>query len=421
MYIMLNKRCESAKLMQKVALFAGFVLGLQACSLTPYEHGASEPAELVQRAIVIENGAFLVKAAVPGKIESEEIFGIPVYKRGIQPVWLEISNNSDSLARFIHYSVDHDYFSPLEVAYMHRKYFSNQGWKDLEKFLDENAMPRMIPAGETISGYVFTNATNGTKSFNVDIVHTFDDSQHEEFTFFVEVPGFVPDHAEVNFVGVYPADQIIDTDSAGLERLLVSLPCCTRNRQGNSRGQPANVVLVGKVLDVLRALLRAGWSETSYNKDFNYLNNINYIYERPPDAIFRINRGKGTERNELSLWLAPVRVDGEPVWLGQVKHAIGRRFKIGEAFFGTALDPDVDDGRNFLLQNLWYAHTLEAFAYSDTVPAVPMDQPALDFNGTPYFTDGMRVVLWVSGEPVALEDVQSLMWQAETEAAETNP
>ncbi len=45
--------------------------------------------------------------------------------------------------------------------------------------------------------------------------------------------------------------------------------------------------------------------------------------------------------------------------MGQIKHAIGQRYKINEIFFGSAQDPDVDDGRNFLLQNLWYSQSLK--------------------------------------------------------------
>jgi hypothetical protein len=231
----------------------------------------------------------------------------------------------------------------------------------------------------------------------------------------------VPDHADVDFEGLYTADSIIDTDTEGLKDLLESMPCCTSNREGSGQGPPANVVLVGKDLNILRALLRAGWSETSYIKDDNYLNNSNYLYDRPPDATFKKSRGKTTERNELSLWLAPVRVDGNLVWLGMVKHAIGRRFEIEEVFFGTALDPDVDDGRNFLLQNLWYSESLKAFAFAYTIPEVPMQQPLLDFKGNPYFTDGNRTVMWISGEPVGLADVRNLLWPLATEQPGTEP
>jgi hypothetical protein len=388
-----------------------FGLSLQSCSLTPYEHDSLDGTPVLQRAVKQESSIFVVRSSVPSEEEAEQIFGIPVYRRGIQPVWIEITNNSPTRARLIISSLDSEYFAPLEVAYMHKKYFSKQGWKDMEEFLYNNAMPRMIGAGETKSGFVFTHASQGTKSFNVDIFNTSQIDNHEEFTFFIQVPGFVPDHAEVDFTGLYADSDLIATDLNELEGVLATLPCCTTNRIGNGQGQPVGVALVGKGPVILRALLRAGWAENTYEKDVIYLNNSDYLYGRPPDATFRKSRGETTERNELSLWLSPIRVDEKPVWLGQVKHAIGRRYEISEVFFGTSMDPDADDGRNYLLQNLWYSQSLLAFALTDSGLEVPVEAPLVGFRGNRFFTDGGRIVMWISGKKVALDDVRNLLWK----------
>jgi hypothetical protein len=395
----------------RFALITLAALMLQACSLTPYEHGSLDDNPVLQRAVMQESGDFVVRASVPSAEEAKQIFGIPIYQRGIQPVWLEITNNGTSRARLILSSIDQAYFAPLEVAYMHKKYFSKQGWKDMEEFLFANAMPRMIAPGESDSGFVFTHATQGTKNFNVDIFHTGQIDNYEEFTFFIEVPGFVPDHAEVDFAGLYTGSDLIAADMDGFEEVLGTLPCCTTNRNGDGQGQPLSVALVGEGRMILRALLRGGWSENAYKRDDIYLNNSDYLYERPPDATFRKSRGKTTERNELSLWLSPIRIDGEPVWLGQVKHAIGRKYEISEVFFGTSMDPDADDGRNYLLQNLWYSQSLLAFALTDSGLEVPVDTPIVSFRGNRFFTDGGRIVMWISGDPVALDDVRNRLWK----------
>jgi len=397
--------------LSRFAIFAFFVLLLTACSSTPYKHEPLSNFQVEQRALTQESGPFRVRASVPSREEAEKIFGIPIYKRGIQPVWLEVSNNSPGRARFVLSSVDQNYFSPFEVAYMHKKLFSKQGWMDMEEYFYSTAMPRQIAAGETVSGFVYTHESSGTKNFNVDIFHASSkEDGYEEFTFFVEVPGFVPDHATVNFEGLYKASVIQDLDADGLRDALLESPCCTTNRDGSGQGPPVNIVLVGKGREVLQSLLRAGWSETSYEKDDNYLKNVNYLYGRPPDAVFRKSRGKKGDRNELSLWLAPLRADGKAVWMGQMKHAIGQRYKINEIFFGSAQDPDVDDGRNFLLQNLWYSQSLSAAAFTHTGKVVAMENPQLDFNNNPFFSDGMRIVMWLSGEPVALQEVRNLQW-----------
>ena len=408
MYIMLNRSWI------KLVSTSLILILLAACSTAPYRYEPLENYGIKQRAVTKQQGLIQVRASVPNKEEAEEILGFPIYQRGIQPVWLEITNNSPKRARFVHVSVDREYFSPLEVAYMHKKHFSKQGWMDMEKHLMDTAIPRQIAAGETESGFIYTHASDGTKSFNVDVFYSGSgDATYEEFTFFIAVPGFVPDHATVDWNSLYEKDSVRDLSNDELRDEMLKLPGCTTNREGTGQGQPVNIVLVADGLEVLQTLLRSGWSETTYEKDDNYLNSVNYLFERPPDAVFRKSRGKTTyttERNELSLWLAPFRNDGVGVWIAQIKHAIGQRYKINEIFFGSAQDPDVDDGRNFLLQNLWYSQTLTAVAYSRSGVKVPMEKPMLDFNDNAFFTDGGRIVLWLSGEPVALQAVRNLWW-----------
>jgi hypothetical protein len=112
------------------------------------------------------------------------------------------------------------------------------------------------------------------------------------------------------------------------------------------------------------------------------------------------------------LWLAAVRVDGKPLWAGQFKHAIGRRYAIGELFLGVTLDPDTVDGRNFVLQDLWYAQFLQHWAWSKTGYQVSQDTPEQDFHGNPWFaTDAYRIVIWVSSKPVALADASRKAWE----------
>ncbi len=407
---------HSSHLSWRPAVFAAvLILFLAACSSTPYRYESFENFQVDQRALTQEQGDIRVRASVPSKEEAEKIFGIPIYKRGIQPVWLEITNNSSDRARFVLSSVDDNYFSPFEVAYMHKKLFSKQGWMDMEDYLYDTAMPRQIAAGETASGFVFTHASDGTKLFNVDVFNTSSrEAGYEEFTFFIEVPGFVPDHASVDFEGLYDVASIQDLDNDGLRLALLEFACCTTDRDGSGQGQPVNIVLVADGLEVLQSLLRSDWSETSYEKDENYLNNANYLFGRPPDAVFRKKRGKKTDRNELSLWLVPVQNNGKKVWLAQLRHAIGKRFQIDEIFFGSAQDPDVDDGRNFLLQNLWYSGSLDAVAFTTTGKVVSSETPVMDFNGNPFFSDGGRIVMWLSGDPVALQEVRRIDWDKTT-------
>ncbi|MBT8055503.1 MAG: LssY C-terminal domain-containing protein, partial [Gammaproteobacteria bacterium] len=377
-------------------------LGLAACSLTPYRYEPLDQFAIADRAVQQESGDLTLRAWVPSVEEAERMFGVPLHQRGIQPVWLEIANHADVRARLIISSIDREYFPPLEVAYLHKKQFSKQGWMDMEAYLHDNAMPRIIPARGRESGFVFTHLTTGTKAFNVDIFHADDRDDYAQFSFFIEVPGFVPDHAEIDFKTLYSSDTVEDLDRDSLRAWISDLPCCTTDRSGVKQGWGIEVFLVSPGRDLLQALLRAGWSETSYERNDAYLDNADYLFGRPPDTVFRKGRDRVIERNELALWMAPVRVDGQPLWVAKLKHPVGRRYEIGERFLTVQLDPDVSEGRNYLLQDFWYAQSLAAYAWSTTGKVVTEDQPERDFRKNEWFADGARLVMWISGPPLDL-------------------
>jgi len=225
------------------------------------------------------------------------------------------------------------------------------------------------------------------------------------------VPGFVPDYKDIDFETLYEPDGIRDVDNDGLRALLAEIPCCTVNQDGSQQGRPVQLFFVAGGRDLLGALLRAGWSESSYLRDTEYLTGADYLFDRPPDAVFRKRRDNSADQAELGMWLAPVRVDGIPLWVAQFKHAIGRRYAIGEFFFGVTLDPDTIEGRNFVLQNLWYAQSLQHWAWTKTGYEVSRDDLQLDFHGNPWFAEeDYRVVIWVSGEPIALSEASEIGW-----------
>ncbi|MBW2418774.1 MAG: LssY C-terminal domain-containing protein [Deltaproteobacteria bacterium] len=384
------------------------VVALAACASRPYEPAPIESIPFKSRAHTQREGDFRVTAAVPSPAEAEAIFGIPVYDRGMQPVWLEVENASRHRVRFAPVGMDRNYFPPHEVWYIHRKGFSKEGDKAMERYLDELSMPRIIPPGEARSGFVFTHASPGTKGFNVDLFGQ--GTQDGNFTFFIEVPGFVPDHAAVDFAGLYETDEIRDLNVKGLRAALAELPCCTSDESGSRQGLPIGLAVVGKGEDVLHALLRAGWFETVRPDDESEFAKAQFLFGRPPDAVFRIRRGGMYDRNELRLWLAPMRVGDEPVWLAQITHYIGQTTPIGRALFDPRLDRDIDDGRNYMLQIMWYSQGLEAFAWQSAGEVVPIDEMREDYKGAAYFTDGFRAVLWLSGDPVSLLETRHMAW-----------
>ncbi len=359
-----------------------------------------------------------VTAAVLSAEESKAVFGVPLYKKGIQPVWLEIENNDERRLWFPPVSVDRDYFAPLEVAYMHRFKFNKKANQQMEQLFHGHAIRGHIDPGNIRSGFVFTNLDIGTKGFNVDLVG--EDRQVRTFSFLMPVPGLRVDYREVDWQSLYSTDEMgIYESLEKLREALDELPCCTTNESGNRTGDPVNVVIIGNGRDILYALRRSKWDETAapsaLEADFSItipwkfrhtpVKSL-YLFGRHQDAAFRKSRSTVNERNQLRLWLSPMMINGKNVWVGQISRII-RRFSV-EKF---KIEPDVDEARLYILQDLWYSQTLEKYAFVKGVGAIPISKPRMSLNDDPYFTDGYRIVLWVSSAPVSFAEVEFVEWE----------
>ncbi len=385
----------------------GAALLLTSCAGQPYQPWADNIDSFRGRALSETRGGIRVSTAVPSAEESKLLFGLDLYGKQVQPVWIEVQNDTDEYLRFAPTSVDREYFSPFEVAYVNRAGFSKQAREAMNQTFDEAAMERWIPPRATRSGFVFTHLRPGTKGFNVDV---FGDAGHDYyFTFFVDVPGMVPDHSEMDFDALYSEEERRRLDLDGLRRAIEELPCCTTDASGETEREPTNLVLLGEGWDVLHSLLRAGWVETQRQSEAAR-SNAPHLFGRPPDATFRMQRSSLGERNELNLWLTPMSLGENEVWLAQINHKLGIVSGLGQGQLGARLDPDVDDSRDYMMQLIWYSQGLERYAWSASGKAKPMSETSWRFTDRGYFTDGYRVVLWLSGPLVSLLDVDYVEW-----------
>lgn len=379
------------------------VLLLSGCGIAPYRPAPLDSIPLQARAETQKSGPIVVNAAVPGAEETEALFDLPLYDSGIQPIWLQVNNNSDDMVRYAPVGTDPEYFSPLEIAYVNRGAFSEQGKLDMDRHFYEMAMPRRIPAGESRSGFVFTHAHSGTKAFNVDL---FGASREDDlsFTFFIDVPGFQPDHSDVYFQELYTAEQIRDLDRDQLRSELARMGRQTWDRSGQQPGRPVNTAIIGEPLEALQALIRAGWTEKP-RTDVDMAASKETMFGRIPDLIFTKNLSASGGRNELRIWLSPLRENGTPVWLAQVAHFMDEG-KGGRA----QVDPDVDDAAFYFLQDIWYAQGLAGYGWVHREDQVPFDDAKQIFDGTSYFTEGQLVVMWMSGRALSMLDVNAMDW-----------
>jgi hypothetical protein len=92
--------------------------------------------------------------------------------------------------------------------------------------------------------------------------------------------------------------------------------------------------------------------------------------------------------------------------VGQISRIIRR--SVWDQFI---IEPDVDEARTYLLQDLWYAQALSKYGYVKGTEPATLAEPRQSLHGDDYFTDGMRLVIWVSGDPVMLSEVRFVEWE----------
>ncbi len=401
-------------------VIAALLILLLAGCASSFDFKPVESSPFLERAVTQVKDGVRVTAAVPDKNETRELFGMSLYKKRVQPVWIEIENMTEEPVGFLPFSVDADYHTPLEIASLTR---SDKKRREAEQQLLRNSVNMWIAPGATRSGFIFTNADEGTKAFNADL---FSDERSWAFTFFIQVPGLAVDHYDIDFHAIYPEEQVTHfTDAESFIAALEKLPCCVVDSKGENTGDPLNIVLVGEPGDIYYSVIRAGWDETeavtaasgwktaaSFFSGGAYryspVSSL-YLFGRKQDVALQRIRENIHERNHFRLWLAPMTFMGQTVWVGQISRDIGVRFT-WKTITTHKIDPDVDETREFLIENLAYNQVLEKFAYVRGVGETPIDQPRGNLTGDPWFTDGLRVVLWIASDLTSLDDIEYLDW-----------
>jgi len=194
--------------LSSIALIAGLIL-LQACA-------SGRPAtpradfDYHARAQTQERNNISVTASVPDRQEPREIFKTDLYKRRVQPVWLEITNSHDEEVHFLPVGLDPGYFSPIEAANLDLELIPNgNSSASIDGRFFGRSLQTVIQPGETQKGFIFSRLDEGTKSFNVDVIST---NFMTTFTFFIPVPGLLIDHHQVDWANLYDTGEFRDLD-----------------------------------------------------------------------------------------------------------------------------------------------------------------------------------------------------------------
>jgi hypothetical protein len=435
---------------------------------TPYRPQSAPPA-FMARAQTQQCPAADVTVSVADPAESERIFGVPLARRGVQPVFLRIVNRSNSHLRLHLVSIDPSYYTPLEAAAVNHfsitkrlSAFGFVAWivalpilllipfkiitaRRANRRMDDCFQSlafhlRPIPPGGTSEGFVFTTLDLGTKVVHVRLLATgealdvaklvsmasqirdpaaasssepkIDAPVAADLTFSIPVSGIAADYLRRDFETLIAPDSLVHCRLPTFIERLGEMPPTTVNEKMTGTGDPVNLVVVGKLEMVMSAFL-ARWDEsetitlkTCWKTTRAFIMGSQYRYSpvsplylfgRSQDIALQRSRRSINERLHLRLWLTHLRFLEHPVWIGQISRDIGVRFTTKTWNLTThRIDPDVDESRDYVVEDLLQAERVHAVGYLDGVGACDVADARHNLTGDPYFTDGKRAVVVLS-------------------------
>ena len=379
-----------------------------------------------------------VRVAVLDNAASRKFFGVPMARRGIQPVWVHVVNRTDRPYRLQFVALDPNHFSPLEAAALNHYSggkrllgFGLLAWllflpllillpikllavrranRKMDSFFQEHAFRmRPIPAGGEQTGFVFTNLSEGNK---IVLVRLLGPDGFQDFEFSLPVEGLRTDYLRHEFDTLHVADELTEVDMPGLRQYLAAAPQATTNSRGRRSGDPVNLAVVGDFPTVLGAF-GARWDETEvismatcWKTARAFLTGAEYRYS-PVSGLFLFGRSQDfalqrirssiNERLHLRLWATPLQYQGQRVWIGQISRDIGVRLTWRTWNLTThRIDPDVDEARDYVVEDLMHVDRLEMAGYVDGVGPCGRATPRRNLTGDPYYTDGKRAVVFLS-------------------------
>ena len=389
-------------------------------SYNPIEDPRKYP-NIILRTQKLEKNGLEVSTAVLTDREAAEVFGLELGKKGIQPVWINIKNNSNSAYYLVKVHTDPQYFSPNEVATMNYVNFAIDVNEAIDTYVNEKSIKREIPAGSEVSGFFYTNWDPGAKYLSIGL---YGENDVERFIFVHQIPGLKLDYKRVDFKNLYKDEeiQILETCEELLEAIN-QIPCCTQKKDGTGENDPLNFVVIGKPNNIFGAFLKQGWDVTetinvgsgwraakaffTHERWRTSPMSALYFYNRPQDIGLQKARSTIHERNHLRLWVTPYMYNGKTVWIGAISRDIGSYFTWKTTWkTAHAIDPDIDEARNFLIQDLLYSQLLEQFGWiENAMEPATKDDPHYNFMEQPWWTDGSRGVLVIADEETSIYDL----------------
>ena len=406
-------------------ILCALIAALSLATCSRFNPQPIDGAPFQKRAQTSTDGGVTVSVVALTPDEATAAVGFETEGDDIQPVWIKVTNGEAIRYYIPPITVDGEYYSPMEVAWKGHSRLSPAKNARIDAHLLDLRLPTHVEPGASVSGFVFTSLDEGIKYVNLELIGAGAD-QARHFEFLARIPGIKTDFQQVDWAALDKPGEVRDLDDDGLRAWLEKLPCCVKGGDKKTDGDPLNIVMVGTKSMVFPPLARRDWHVTEtttvasswdtmvsavFGTRYRYspVSSL-YVFGRRQDIALQKARADVNQRNHMRLWLAPVTASGKPVWVGQISRDIGVRLT-RKTITTHKIDPQVDETRWYLLQDMFFSQGMKRFGLVKGVgPSTPA-APRVNYTGDPYFTDGLRAVMWMSDTPVTYQRIESLRWE----------
>jgi LssY C-terminus len=414
------------------------LLGLASCATAPWAPDATFAPERLSDVQTQALGDVSVSVSILTDAQAQRHFGTNLARHELQAIWISVRNGSGRRLWFIRTVLDPDYYSAEEVAQLVDGDLPRDARPRLHQFLrDESIRALLLPHAVT-EGFVFLPRVEGGRYVDIRLqgdAYAEEAAPREEnvprelrFGFALPLPDGDFDYERLDPDRTYAGRPLPNLDLADLRAALEQLPCCAMDADGTAEGDPLNIVLVGDASEVMNSLSRSGWSFThritlrtvqreigAVLADESYavapVSNL-YVFGRKQDVALQRARRSISRRNHMRLWMAPFRVESHSVWVGQVSRDIGLKATTRSPSLTThVIDPQVDATREYLLHSLIAHGFVDRFGFVKGSAGASPERPRYNLTGDPYHSDGMRLVVILTPEPVPPDQIRSLLWE----------
>jgi len=380
-----------------------------------------------------------VSVSILTDAQARRHFGVDLARHGVQALWMSVRNGSERRLWFIRNMLDPDFYSAEEVALLVQGDVPKDARQQLHQLLRDESIRAQLAPRTVTEGFMFLPRVEGGRYVDIRLqgdAYQEDSQKHDaarsprelRFDFALPLPDGDFDYERLDTSRIYGNSPLPDLTADELRSTLEQLPSCAMDADGQREGDPLNFVLVGESADVLNSLSRSGWSFT-HRIDFRTVRrevgaaiggtpylvapvSSLYVFGRKQDVALQRARRSIAQRNHLRLWLAPYRFENRPVWIGQISRDIGVKVTPKSPTLTThVIDPQVDATREYLLHSLIAEGFVDRFGFVKGSAAGTTSKPRFNLTGDPYHSDGMRLVVILSPEPVPPDRIRNLLWE----------